>query len=138
MVHLEKYIDILHTHHLKSTPLRLELLKLLSSKHHPMTAEEIQKKLTTIAYDQATLFRSLKKFTEAKLINTIDLGEGFLRYEIHCKVHSHHHHIMCNRCKKIEVIPFCISQEIEKYLTKTGYTNISHRMDFFGQCSTCK
>lgn len=128
----------LHERGLKSTPLRLSLMTLFQETHSPLSVEEMEKKLGHIEYDPASLFRCLKKFTEAELICVVDLGEGFLRYEAICQVHHHHHHVMCNSCKKIETIPFCIPKEIESHLKKTGYSHLTHRMDFFGLCRSCR
>lgn len=122
---------------LKSTPLRLAILDILTHTQNPLTAEETAKKLKKIDFDRATLFRSLKTFAEAGLINAIDLGEGFLRYEMNCKIHHHHHHIICISCKEIEVVPFCIPDEFQTFLTKKGYKQITHRMDFTGLCKSC-
>ncbi len=127
----------LHAKGLKSTPLRSSLMKIFQDHHSPLSAEELESKLKGLDYDPASLFRCLKKFTEAQLIRVVDLGEGFHRFESICHVHSHHHHVMCNSCKKIETIPFCIPKEIETHLKKTGYSHLTHRMDFFGLCGSC-
>jgi Fur family ferric uptake transcriptional regulator len=128
---------LLHKHGLKVTPLRLAIIEVLGKHHSPLTAEEISSKLTDVEFDRATLFRSLKTFSETELIRGVDLGEGFMRYEIVCKKHDHHHHVMCTSCKKIETIPFCVPPQISNHLLKVGYTNLSHRMDFFGLCNKC-
>lgn len=122
---------------LKSTPLRLAILDILTHAQSPLTAEEAAKKLKKIDFDRATLFRSLKTFAEAGLINAIDLGEGYLRYEMNCELHHHHHHIICTSCKEIEVVPFCIPDEFKNFLTRKGYKQITHRMDFSGLCKSC-
>ena len=132
-----KIIEKLHEKGLKSTPLRLSLMKIFEDSHTPLSVEELEKKLKKLEYDTASLFRCLKKFSESELIRIIDLGEGFLRYEAICHEHGHHHHVMCIICKQIEIIPFCIPKEIESHLKKTGYTNLTHRMDFFGMCKSC-
>lgn len=131
------FSDILHSHELKSTPLRLGVLEVLNHVHNPMTAEEITQALPEISFDRATLFRCLKSFTEKGLLHSVDLGEGFLRYERNCDVHHHHHHIRCTLCKSIEIVPFCIPESILKHLKNKGYKEVTHRMDFSGTCSRC-
>lgn len=134
---IENFTKLLHEKGLKSTPLRLNILEILNRSHRPLSSEELQTKLAKIEHDKATLFRCLKKFSEVDLIKMVDLGEGFLRYEMTCLEHHHHHHVMCVKCKKIEVIPFCIPKSIENHLSEAGYTNLTHRMDFFGLCKKC-
>lgn len=129
--------SLLHSKELKATPLREAILMAIYKSEKPLSAEEISRKLSKVEFDQASLFRSLKALSEKELLSQVDLGEGFIRYEAHCQEHSHHHHIMCHSCKKITILPFCIPQEIVNYLKKAGYSNLSHRMDFFGTCKSC-
>ncbi len=129
---------LLHRYGLKSTPLREALLTIFSIEHTPLTAQELKKKLSKMDYDEASLFRSLRTFIENGIIHTIDLGEGFLRYEKTCEHHDHHHHVICKICKKVELIPFCIPKKIENFLKKSGYQQLTHRLDFEGICAHCK
>jgi Fur family ferric uptake transcriptional regulator len=135
--HDHNFESTLHSKGLKSTPLRLAIMDILSQTEGPLTAEEIAKKLKTVSFDRATLFRSLKTFTTNSLINAIDLGEGFSRYELNCDLHHHHHHIICTSCKEIDVVPFCIPDEFKNFLLRKGYKNVTHRMDFSGICKDC-
>jgi Fe2+ or Zn2+ uptake regulation protein len=131
-------IDVtLREKNLKSTPLRLAILHHLTGSHGPLTAEEISLGIKKLSFDRATLFRTLKTFSEAGIIHAVDLGEGFLRYERNCDIHHHHHHIQCTDCKKIETVPFCIPEQFKKQLSSMGYKHISHRMDFSGICREC-
>lgn len=133
----EDLIQLLHQQGLKSTPLRLALLGIFHDVHTPLSAEDLEKRLKKVDHDPASLFRCLKKFVEGNLLQTIDLGEGFLRYEAICREHEHHHHIQCTNCKQIEIVPFCVPKDFETHLKKIGYKNLTHRMDFFGVCGAC-
>lgn len=129
--------EILHQKGLKSTPLREKLILLLKKSRGPLSVEEIGKKLKGIDYDQASLFRTLKKLTSTGVLSQVNLGEGFARYEFTCLTHDHHHHVMCTTCKKIMVLPFCIPPKFENWLKEKGYTNIGHRLDFSATCPDC-
>lgn len=135
--HNQNFETTLREKGLKSTPLRLAILEVLNQAEAPLTAEETAKRLKRIDFDRASLFRSLKTFSESGLINSVDLGEGFQRYEMNCKLHHHHHHIICTSCKEIEVVPFCIPDEFKNYLSRKGYKEVTHRMDFSGLCKRC-
>ena len=130
--------DILRSNGLKNTPLRVAVLDFLARQNTPLTAEEIGRGLKKVEFDRASLFRTLKTFSETGILNMIDLGEGFHRYERNCELHHHHHHIICTKCKRIEVVPFCIPDQFKKFLTSRGSANISHRMDFSGICRHCR
>lgn len=133
----QHFHDELHAHGLKVTPLRQGILSIFEDHTHPLSAQEIASRLKDIDFDQASLFRCLKKLTETGLLNVVDLGEGFSRYEGHCHSHSHHHHVICRNCKSISILPFCIPKEIETFLKKNGFTEVEHRMDFSGICRKC-
>lgn len=135
--HHDNIREILHEKGLKATPLREKLIEVMKAQHGPMSVEEIKKKLKGIEFDQASLFRSLKKLTEAGIVSQINLDEGFSRYEFTCLTHSHHHHVMCRLCKDIMVLPFCIPKEFEAWLKKKGFTEIGHRLDFTATCARC-
>jgi Fur family transcriptional regulator, ferric uptake regulator len=135
--HQHDFKTTLRNKGLKVTPFRCAILKVLTDVAAPISAEEIGAKIKDVNYDRATLFRTLKTFTELNITNAIDLGEGSQRYEINCEVHHHHHHIVCTRCKNVEVVPFCIPDRFKKILQKKGYINIAHRLDFSGVCGNC-
>lgn len=135
--HHDNLRDILHQKGLKATPLREKLIGVLKSHHGPMSVEEIKRKLKGLEYDQASLFRSLKKLSEAGIVSQVNLGEGFSRYEFACLTHDHHHHVQCTACKEITVLPFCIPPKFEAWLKKKGYRNIHHRLDFHATCANC-
>lgn len=135
--HHDNIRDILHQKGLKSTPLREKLILVLKKHHGPMSVEEIGKKMKGIAYDQASLFRTLKKLSASGVLSQINLGEGFTRYEYACLTHDHHHHVMCTVCKKIMVLPFCIPPKFETWLKKKGFSEIQHRLDFQATCPDC-
>ena len=116
---------------------RLEILEVVSESKSPLSAEEIYAKLPDNSCDRATLFRTLKQFTESNLIEMLNFSEGFHRYGMHCEEH-HHHHIICTECKEIEPVPFCVPKEFELSLKRRGYANIQHKMEFFGLCSNCQ
>jgi Fur family ferric uptake transcriptional regulator len=136
-LHTQDFETTLREKGLKSTPLRIATLEILTNAEGPLTAEETARRLEKINFDRATLYRTLKTFCDSGLIQSIDLGEGFLRYERNCKLHHHHHHIICTSCKEIEIVPFCIPHEFKRYLSQKGYKYVNHRMDFTGICKNC-
>lgn len=129
--------EILKEKGLKITKNRVELLEVMSESTSPLSAEDILTKLPKNSCDRATLFRTLKQFTEHNLLEQLDFSEGFSRYGMHCEDH-HHHHVICTECKKIEAVPFCVPKEFELSLKRRGYANIQHKMEFFGLCASCQ
>jgi Fe2+ or Zn2+ uptake regulation protein len=122
---------------LRVTEPRLEILKVLKTCSKPVTIAEIHSKIKNRKIDLATVYRTINSFLEHKLITDIDFKDEFKRYELIHDRH-HHHHVVCRECKKIEDLEFCFSHEIEKLLSKKGYSEVTHSIEFFGVCGDCR
>jgi Fur family ferric uptake transcriptional regulator len=133
----EMIIEILRKHALSITKPRKLILQLLLNEHGPFTVEEIAKELPKNACDLATIYRSLNQFIEAGLVNTTHLDKDLVHYEYSDPEH-HHHHIICRICKKIESLEDCFLEKLESLVSKKGYQNIDHKLEFFGICPTCQ
>lgn len=110
------------------------ILELIINSSSPLSSADLLEELTE--FNESTIFRNLNQLHNSELLNEVDLGEGFKRFEIKPKDH-HHHHIKCNSCGKIDVINTCKLDAFTKELKKLGYKNISHKIEFFGECSNC-
>ena len=122
---------------LSVTKPRKKILSLLMKEHRPLSAEEIFNNLPDNACDQATVYRCLNQFVEAKLVNTTYLEKDMTHFEFNDPNH-HQHHIFCKICKKIDLLHDCILDKIEANLMKKGYKEIQHRLEFFGICENCQ
>lgn len=126
---------LLQTKGLKSTSARLALLDLLEKQSDPLDVLTIVHKLNQQA-DQATIYRILDLLTEKGLINRLEFGEGKYRYEL---PKSHHHHLICQSCGRIEDVEGNFVEEIEKEIRNTkGFLIKSHSLEFFGLCRNCQ
>ena len=87
--------------------------------------------------NKTTVYRNLNTLLVENKITELDFGEGKKRYELNKK---HHHHLVCNQCKKIEC--FEITQDLrqqEAEITKnTEFKITSHVLEFFGVCKGCQ
>jgi Fur family ferric uptake transcriptional regulator len=125
---------------LKVTKARLAILDLLAREHGPFTIDEMREHLSRRKSfgrcDLVTIYRCISKFESLGMISRCDFGDGVLRYEL---VHGdhHHHHIICRSCKKIEALPRCPVEDKAFKVPKTGFRDVSHRLEFFGICPDC-
>jgi Fur family ferric uptake transcriptional regulator len=142
-----------HTHHdadapailrdagLKVTKPRRALLEIMIRDHGPFTAEELHERFsrskTSGPCDLVTIYRCLSKFEHLGLITRCDFGDGSIRYEIKSVGHAHHHHIICQICRKAEPLPDCPIDDRTIDLPKLGYQEVHHRLEFFGVCPAC-
>ena len=144
---------------LKKTQPRLSLIALLTSLEQPASAEELHRQLsqTSAPSDLATVYRNLHTFCDLGLIEKLNFSDGSFRYEwrglerrsepSHHRASagpnasqaqlSHHHHVICTSCKKIEPVSLCWSGPEEESLRAKGYREISHRLEFFALCPNC-
>lgn len=123
---------------LKSTEARIALLDLLDKENNPLDVSTIIDSLKAdgIQIDQATVYRILDILTQKGLINRLEFGEGKYRYEIQ---KSHHHHLICQECGRIEDVEGNFVDKLENEIkTKNGFLVKTHSLEFFGVCFRCQ
>lgn len=134
----EFFIEKLREAGFRITEQRKALIKSILNFKSPFTAEEVHSKLKLKGIDLTTVYRSLSSFVDVDLLRTVDFADGTLRYEYAAHEDEHHHHVICKKCQKVEAVEVCDVQIQEELVEKLGYTNISHRLEFFGICKQCK
>jgi Fur family ferric uptake transcriptional regulator len=120
------------------TGVRSSILDILKSASAPLSPKEIRGLISLKKPDLATIYRSVSLMESLGIIDSVDLGEGFKRYEMN-RPESHKHHIVCRTCGKIEDINECGLQEMEnRIFKKIGFKIEKHRLEFFGVCALCR
>ena len=130
--------ELLREHGYRITPARIALLSFLSHLKKPLTAADIQKDMV-YKMDKVTLYRALEDFVQSKIVGKINLHDNVTHYEFLHNGH-HHHHIVCEKCGKIEDIEHCNQASLQKEVLKhsKNFTVInSHSLEFFGICKVC-
>lgn len=124
---------------MKLTTQRSQLLKALLAHPGPISAEELFKKvqLKSDSVDLVTIYRILKKFEESHIVSRLEFGDGVARFELTLESGHHHHHVICRVCHKVEALHLCDLDPHLKIVEAMGYTQLSHRLDFFGICADC-
>lgn len=133
----EGALDALKKHHLKLTEPRKAILQILSKQHGPFTAEEIHKLISRRVCDQATVYRTLTRLVQVGILRRCEFGDGSARFEL-AAPGTHHHHVICNKCKRIEIVDNHEIEKIDKFPRDLGFSNVSHILEFFGICPQCK
>lgn len=87
----------------------------------------------------ATVYRTLKLFTECGIAAERNFGDGPTRYELSDESSDHHHdHLICLECRRI--IEFH-DEEIEALQTRIaarlGFEVDSHKHEIYGTCDAC-
>lgn len=137
--------ELLKNKGLKMTTQRGYILEaLLECPNKHLTAEEVYdlvcKKQPEIGI--ATVYRTLKLLTELELIDTLDLEDGVVRYEIAGNSengHHHHHHLICMSCGKVLEFREDLMEALEEKIEKTtGFRINDHEVKMYGYCKECR
>lgn len=130
---------------LKVTTQRVDILEALEErpdKH--LTAEEIyeivREKNPEIGL--ATVYRTIQLLAELNLIDKLNLGDGFVRYEIGStddeKKTHHHHHLICLGCGNVLTFQGDLLDTLENQIQKTmGFEVVDHEVKMYGYCKSC-
>jgi len=123
------------------TKIRQFVLSALSESKYPLSSLELYNLVLAqnLECDRSTIYRQLDKLVKENLILELDLMDGKKRYEI--KKQNHHHHLICNNCKKAICITLpenSLEQLIILPIMENGFTITSHILEFFGVCRDCK
>ena len=79
----------------------------------------------------ATVYRTVKLFEEAGILEKLEFGDGRARYEDAARVH-HAHLIDLNSGEVIEFVDAEIEALQERIAKKLGYDLRGHRMELYG------
>jgi Fur family transcriptional regulator, ferric uptake regulator len=139
---LKVWIEKMRATGLKLTPTRSAILQCLIGSHELLSIEDLVKQIKEQGLlgeetcDYTTVYRCLLKFEEAGLLVSTNFGDGISRFEL--KGDHHHHHVVCKTCKQVRAIDDCGFKALDTAIHKLGYSNVVHRLEFFGICPACQ
>lgn len=135
---LDSLGDRLRFKGLKVTQPRMAILQSLLGSSKPMSADEIlANQSPSDEMDLVTIYRCLKKFEDTEIVTRLEFGDGVARFELTFESGHHHHHVICRKCHKVEVLHLCDLDVHIQAVKKMGYQSVQHRLDFFGVCPDC-
>jgi len=136
---LDKLLRTLREKGYKMTPQRRAVVTALSECREFPSAQKIleyvKRSIPDISLD--TIYRNLALLVELGMVQEIHLpGREGNVYEL---MVTHHHHLICLSCGKAECLDHCPidHREVAK-AEKQGFQIISHSLDFYGYCRTCR
>ncbi|ABV93878.1 putative ferric uptake regulation protein [Dinoroseobacter shibae DFL 12 = DSM 16493] len=113
-------------------PRRVIATVLDAARDHP-DVEELYARATALdpSISLATVYRTVKLFEEAGILEKVDFGDGRARYEDAERDH-HDHLIDLNSGKVIEFVSPEIEALQEKIAEKLGYRLKGHKLELYG------
>jgi len=117
---------------LKMTEQRRVIAQVLSSASDHPDVEQVHRRASDIdpRISIATVYRTVKLFEEAGIIERHDFGEGRARYEERSDEH-HDHLIDLNSGEVIEFVDPEIEELQAKVAARLGYRLVDHRMELY-------
>lgn len=116
---------------------REHIYKLLQSTDRHPTANWIydQLKPDFTNLSMGTVYRNINILLDQNLIQKIEAGSSFDRYDANTEPH---YHFLCQECGTVDDIPVEIIERLNQEVSEaTGYQVENHRLDFYGICPEC-
>jgi Fur family ferric uptake transcriptional regulator len=119
---------------------RRAILELLDEQPCALTAVEIQRGLGERGrvVSRASVYRVMEELEELRLLQRVEVGRGVLRYEPARDGAGHHHHLVCERCGRLE--PFR-DEGLERAIRRVGerlpLRVFEHEIVLRGACRAC-
>ena len=138
----------------RTTGPRRALLRLLAETREPLSVPEMHSAVNAAAVNSAgqadaeggdeanlvTVYRFANLLVEMGLARRIEFGEGFYRYEREeSQTGPHHHHMVCQKCGKIEDFDGCdLAVLISRLEAEKGFAVQKHQLELYGACADCR
>jgi Fe2+ or Zn2+ uptake regulation protein len=123
------------------TRLRRILVETLAASARPLTVPEILEAARELP--QSSAYRNVTALIEAGVVRRIPGPDDHGLFELAEEFSSHHHHLICASCGKVEDV--AASERLERALSEAvraigdahGYRLTEHRVELLGLCPDC-
>ena len=119
---------------------RRAILELLDEQACALSAIEIQQALSDRKRDvsRASVYRVMEELEAIGLLQRVEIGQGIVRYEPVRHGPGHHHHLVCDRCGRLE--PFTddgLERAIRRLSDRLPLRVSEHEIVIHGACEAC-
>jgi len=127
---------------LRYTNARRALVEVLAGAGRPLTLPQLLELDASLT--QSSAYRNLAEFTDAGVTNRIFVDEEHSYFELAEDLTSHHHHVVCSSCGRIDdfTATGALEAELHRALDEvgaaTGFELSTHRLDLVGRCADCR
>lgn len=137
----DRALEQLRTAGYRTGSARREVIGFLETQSCCLGAQEIHDRLQASGrpVGLASVYRVLDTLAEKGLLQRLEFGDGVARFEPVRSNESHHHHLVCDGCGKVETFT---DERLETALRdvedKSGYAVAAHDVVLRGACSACR
>lgn len=137
MISAETILNYLKKRGLRQSRIRKLLVEIFTKSQKPVSAVDLLEEFKVPA-NKTTVYRELYILVDQNVLREVDFGDGTKRYELASD--THHHHLICTSCKKVEDIDLKtdLAKDEKEITTKTGFKISFHSLEFFGFCKKCQ
>jgi Fur family ferric uptake transcriptional regulator len=119
---------------------RRAILELLDEQACALSALEIQAALRERrrTVSRASIYRVLEELEAIGVVQRVELGQGVVRFEALREGTGHHHHLVCDRCGRLE--PFtdaALERAISRVSDRVPLKVSVHEIVIHGDCRVC-
>jgi Fur family ferric uptake transcriptional regulator len=119
---------------------RRAILDLLDEQSCALSAVEIQEALAlrNREVSRSSVYRIMEELEEIDVVQRVEVGQGIVRYEPVRDGHGHHHHLVCDRCGRLQ--PFtddALERAIRRLSERVPLRVSEHEIVIHGACETC-
>jgi Fur family ferric uptake transcriptional regulator len=139
MAELQEAIERVRQLGLRLTQQRLLVLQALCDLGGHASVEEIFEQATQDRCDLnlSTVYRTLERLRDLRILSQTDLGRGCAEYEI--LTDRPHHHLVCQGCGRvIDLDHGYFTAAAESIRADLGFEPILDHFAIFGLCSDCR
>lgn len=137
---VHRFERFLRSRELKLTSQRRRIFDRAFETHEHFSAETLYAWLKSEPgprVSRATVYRTLSLLLEGGFVEALDAGRGELVYE-HVLGHTHHDHMVCLDCGKIEEFHDERIEELQlEACRKKGFHLVNHDLRLRGYCKAC-
>jgi Fur family ferric uptake transcriptional regulator len=119
---------------------RSAIVDLLSEQECALSAAEIEQLLRrrSRAVSRASVYRVIEELEQIGMIQRVEVGHGSVRFEALRHGSGHHHHLVCERCGRLE--PFSdegLERAIKQLSERVPLRVSEHEIVIRGDCEEC-
>jgi len=120
----------------RNTRQRTAILDFLKTRKEFISAKDLHAEMGASNIGLSTIYRALSDLVNDGDLDVFIDNDGESRFRL-CGSH-HHHHLLCRKCGKSVEFQAPEAEELAERLgASEGFTNMEHRLEIVGTCSTC-
>lgn len=139
MYDLKTLLDRARRHGLRITQQRAIILQALCELNGHASAERVHGQVSLHKHDVdlSTVYRTLERLRDLRILSQTDLGRGCVEYEI--VTGQPHHHLVCQGCGRvIDLDHAYLTPAADAVRRDHGFEPILDHFAIFGLCRECR